>query len=165
MPVREYRAAGGVVLDGEGRVLLIERWVMRTSPGAAGPALTFEIRLPKGHVEPGETNAQAALRETCEETGYCGLRILADLGEYLNEFVLPDERVLRHEHFYLMELTDPVRGEPHFTNPDADEARFIPRWAAGLADAEAQITFASEREFIHRARAFVNSRYADSLIR
>ena len=144
--LREYRAAGGVVLDDAGRVLLIERWIMRNGQ------LGFEIRLPKGHVEAGETDEQAALRETCEETGYCGLAVTADLGEYLNEFILPEERVLRHEHFYLMRLTDATPGEPHFDSANADEARFRPRWAANLAEAEAQITFASEREFVARAR-------------
>jgi 8-oxo-dGTP pyrophosphatase MutT (NUDIX family) len=144
--LREYRAAGGVVLDDTGRALLIERWVLRNGQ------LSFEIRLPKGHVEEGETDEQAALRETCEETGYCGLAVTADLGEYLNEFILPDERVLRHEHFYLMRLTDATPGEPHFDSANADEARFLPRWAANLAEAEALITFASEREFVARAR-------------
>jgi 8-oxo-dGTP pyrophosphatase MutT (NUDIX family) len=148
LPLREYRAAGGVVLDEAGRVLLIERWVLRNGE------LAFEIRLPKGHVEDGETDEQAALRETCEETGYCGLVVTADLGEYLNEFILPDERVLRHEHYYLMRLTDPTPGEPHFDSANADEARFFPHWAANLAEAEALITFASEREFIARARKF-----------
>jgi 8-oxo-dGTP pyrophosphatase MutT (NUDIX family) len=148
---REYRAAGGIVLDEAARVLLIERWVIRNGQ------VTFEIRLPKGHVEPGESDQQAAVRETCEETGYCSVAIIGDLGEYLNEFILPNERVLRHEHFYLMRLADPVRGEPHFTSPDADEARFQPRWAADLAEAEALITFASEREFIRRAQTVAHS--------
>ncbi len=147
MEILEYRAAGGVVLDDAGRVLLIERWVVRNGQ------LAFEIRLPKGHVEAGETDEQAAVREVCEETGYCGVVVAADLGEIINEFNWPDRdrRVLRHEHYYLMRLTDPVRGEPHFTSPEADEARFTPRWATTLADAEALITFASEREFIRRA--------------
>jgi 8-oxo-dGTP pyrophosphatase MutT (NUDIX family) len=144
--VREYRAAGGVVLDDAARVLLIERWVLRNEQ------VVFEIRLPKGHVEEGETDEQAALRETCEETGYCGLAVIADLGEYRNEFILPDERVLRNEHFYLLRLTDATSGEPHFDSANADEARFRPRWAANLAEAEALITFGSEREFIARAR-------------
>jgi 8-oxo-dGTP pyrophosphatase MutT (NUDIX family) len=146
LPLREYRAAGGIILDDTGRVLLIERWVLRNGQ------LAFEIRLPKGHVEAGETDEQAALRETCEETGYCGVAVTADLGEYLNEFVLPDERVLRHEHFYLMRLTDATPGEPHFDAGNADEARFRPHWAASLAEAEAVITFGSEREFVARAR-------------
>ena len=144
--LREYRAAGGVVRDDTGRVLLIERWVLRDGQ------LSYEIRLPKGHVEEGETDQQAALRETCEETGYCGLAVIADLGEYLNEFILTEERVLRHEHFYLMRLTDATRGEPHFDSANADEARFQPRWAADLAAAETLITFASERDFVGRAR-------------
>ena len=44
-------------------VLLIERWVTR------GGAPFYEARLPKGHVEAGETDAEAALREVCEEAG------------------------------------------------------------------------------------------------
>lgn len=162
MEERSYRAAGGVVLDDAGRVLLIERWVMRPAQGADKPTLTFEMRLPKGHVDPGETDEQAALREVCEETGYCGLAVIADLGEIVNEFKWPgkDVHVLRNEHYYLMRLTDAQRGEPHFDSPDADEARFIPYWAATLPDAEALITFESEREFVCRARPF-----ADSLIR
>jgi len=152
----EYRAAGGIVLDDADRVLLIERWVMRNG------RLAFEIRLPKGHVETGETDEQAALREVCEETGYCSLTVTADLGEIINQFNWPDKdrRVLRHEHYYLMRLTDPARQEPHFDSPEADEARFTPRWAATLPDAEALITFESEREFVRRAHSF-----ADSLIR
>lgn len=147
METLEYRAAGGIVLDDADRVLLIERWVMRNG------RLAFEIRLPKGHVETGETDEAAALREVCEETGYCDVTVEADLGEITNQFDWPDKdrRVLRHEHYYLMRLTDPARQEPHFDSPEADEARFTPRWAATLPDAEALITFESEREFIRRA--------------
>lgn len=51
------RSAGGLVFDESGRVLLVER-----ADGGYG--------LPKGHVEPGETAEQAAVRELREETGY-----------------------------------------------------------------------------------------------
>jgi 8-oxo-dGTP pyrophosphatase MutT (NUDIX family) len=147
----EYRAAGGVVLDDAGRVLMIERWVTRD----AAPA--HEIRLPKGHVEPGETDEQAALRETCEESGYCGLLIIADLGEVVTQFDSPLEtaHVHRTEHYFLMRLTDQVRGEPHFDSPDAEEARYLPRWAADLDEAQALLTFASEREFARRAATWL----------
>jgi len=145
MREREYAAAGGVVLDDAGRVLLIERWVLRSDE------LRHEIRLPKGHVEPGETDAEAALRETCEETGYCGVEIVADLGEALTEWTNEFEHVRRTEHYLLMRLVDPVRGEPQNTNPDADEAKFIPRWAPDLASAVDALTYASERRFAQRA--------------
>ncbi|MCX7671892.1 MAG: NUDIX domain-containing protein [Anaerolineae bacterium] len=145
-PVHRYRAAGGVVLDEHDRVLLIERVVWREG------RQVHEVRLPKGHVEPGETDEQAALREVCEETGYCGLRIIADLGEDITRFVRNGRPVHRCEHYYLMRLVDPQRGAPSFDSPAAEEALFRPLWAADLAEAEQQITFESERRFIRRAR-------------
>ncbi|MBQ9418408.1 MAG: NUDIX domain-containing protein [Bacteroidales bacterium] len=53
--VRYVRAAGGVVVDADGRVLLIRR--------------LGHWDLPKGHVEAGESLREAALREVAEETG------------------------------------------------------------------------------------------------
>jgi len=144
MKIRAYRAAGGVVLDAAGRVLLIERWVLRDGRPVR------EIRLPKGHVEPGESDEQATLREVCEETGYCGLAIAADLGEALIEFDWQDAHVRRTEHYFLMRLTEPGRGVPHFDSPTAEEAHFRPRWAAGLQDATALLTFESEQQFVLR---------------
>jgi len=144
--LHEYSAAGGIVCDEAGRVLLIERLVVRNG------SLVHEVRLPKGHVEAGETDEQAALREVCEETGYCGLRIVADLGDDYTHFTYNGVSVRRREHYYLMRLTDANRGEPAFDSPHAEEALFRPRWAADLAAAEQQITFASEQRFIRRAR-------------
>lgn len=145
--VHHYRAAGGIVLDAGGRVLLIERLVWRDG------RQVHEVRLPKGHVEPGETDEQAALREVCEETGYCGLRIIADLGEDITHFVRDGRSVRRCEHYYLMRLSDPRRGEPSFDSPTAEEALFRPLWVADLNEAEQKITFESERRFIRRAQS------------
>lgn len=145
----EYRAAGGVVTDDAGRILLIERWVQRDGQPVC------EIRLPKGHVEPGETDEQAAQREVCEETGCCDTTITADLGEIVNDFDWPgkDLHVRRYERYYLMRLGDAGCTAPHFDSSNPEEARFETRWAADLADAEALITFESEREFIRRAKS------------
>ena len=55
------KAAGGLVHDAEGRLLLMQR--------------NGRADLPKGKVEPGETLAMAALRETAEETGLSRLRL------------------------------------------------------------------------------------------
>lgn len=57
-------AFGGVVIDGDGRVLL-----RRPQGDYDGYVWTF----PKGKRDPGESAAQCALRETAEETGYAVL--------------------------------------------------------------------------------------------
>jgi 8-oxo-dGTP pyrophosphatase MutT (NUDIX family) len=54
-------SAGGLVLDEQGRVLLIRARDLRGQP---------VWTLPKGALAPGETSAEAALREVREETGY-----------------------------------------------------------------------------------------------
>ncbi len=54
-------SAGGLVLDAQGRILLIRARDLRGQP---------VWTLPKGALAPGETSAEAALREVREETGY-----------------------------------------------------------------------------------------------
>ncbi len=149
MQSREYSAAGGVVLNDAGQVLLLDRWVERES------GLIHEIRLPKGHVEPGETDQQAALREICEESGYCELQVVGDLGTAFTEFTNPREHVGRTEHYFLVRLASPERSDPDFHS--ADEAKFRVDWAANLAEAEQRLTYPSEKEFAARARAFLDA--------
>lgn len=69
------RGAGGVVFDGLGRVLLIRH--------ASGDWV-----FPKGHVEAGETELQAALREVEEEAGVRAGR-LEGTGSWSTEYVNP----------------------------------------------------------------------------
>jgi ADP-ribose pyrophosphatase YjhB (NUDIX family) len=54
------RCVGGIAFDGQGRLLLIRR--------GHEPGLGL-WSLPGGRVEPGETDAQAVVRELREETG------------------------------------------------------------------------------------------------
>ena len=65
MKTEHHRSAGGLVVEGE-RILLIS-----TQDGR-------RWQLPKGHIEPGESPEQAAVREVREETGVTG-RVLAAL--------------------------------------------------------------------------------------
>ena len=146
MKRKHYAAAGGIVMDEQGRVLLLERHVPRENTPS------HEIRLPKGHIEPGETDEQAALREVCEESGYCHLAILADLGTWQHEFDFRDKHIVRDEHYFLMRLTNPQRQAPHHPHPHSEEALFQPLWAEDMDQAEALLTFESEKLFIRRAR-------------
>lgn len=86
-------AAGGLVFNAEGKVLLIYRLE------------TWD--LPKGKIDPGETPPQAAVREVQEETG------LQDvvLGEFLTHTWHTyrdhkDRRVLKCTHWYRMHSND-----------------------------------------------------------
>ncbi len=142
-----YRAAGGVVLDDAGRVLLLERLVLRSGENIR------EIRLPKGHIEPGETPEQAAMREVCEESGYCALEIVADLGEGHVSFDYGKKHVERDERYFLMHLLHPRRqsSQPH--DEHSEESRFAPLWVVSLEEAVRRLTYESEKAFVRRALA------------
>ncbi|MBI5566239.1 MAG: NUDIX domain-containing protein [Chloroflexi bacterium] len=136
-PIR-YQAAGGVVVRENGVwFLLLER------PGRR------ELRLPKGHIEPGETREQAAVREVQEETGYAEVTIVADLGSYTHTFYdyLKDREVTRTESYFLMQLDS----EQTYTGPQYAHENFQRKWVK-RDEAERLTTYESEREFIRRAR-------------
>ena len=128
LPERRYYAAGGVVIH-KGFMLLLDR------PGRE------EIRLPKGHIEEGESAEQTALRETAEESGYGDLVILADLG---NRTVIFDHREMhyvRDEHYFLMDL-----GSGQLVKrSNSDAGQFNPMWVELVAAAD-QLTFPAEQE-------------------
>jgi len=147
MRKRVYAAAGGVALDPEGRVLLIERHVRRSGLDV------HEVRLPKGHIEAGETAEAAALREVREETGYLHLSLVSDLGRAVTQLELDGEAVQRSEHYFLMRLDDLAADAGAFPDPDAEEALFRPLWAANLEAAAELLTYESERDFARRAAA------------
>lgn len=141
-PAIRHETAGGVVVNGAGRVLVLLRDVWRDG-GAV-----HEIRLPKGHIDAGETPEQAAVREVREESGYRGLEIVADLGESESRYAFRGCRHERRERYYLMRLTDPERGAPQPMG--AEEALFEPAWLAP-EDAALRLTYPSERDFVRRA--------------
>lgn len=144
-PLQSYRSAGGVVIDAAGRVLLIERTIKGV----------YEIRLPKGHIEPGETPEEAGLREVCEETGYCDLVIVQDLGWSVVSFETERQRVTRNERYFLMALRSERAQSPQFHN--AREALFRNRWANSFDDAAALLTFDQEQVVVRKAREAARS--------
>jgi len=144
-----YRSAGGVVMADDGRVLQIERRVKRHGK------MIHEIRLPKGHIDPGETPEQAAMREVCEESGFCHLQIIADLGGFHTSYDFRKKHYERDERYFLMRLTQPDRQPPQPKNEHSEEALFTPLWASSLAEAEALQTYEAEKNAIRRARAWL----------
>ena len=99
----------GVIIVDSDQLLMIRR--------GHGPA-AGDWSIPGGHVERGETLAEAVVRELREETGLEG--VCAD-------FVGWDEKIGEEFHFVLLafratllEVTDPVAGD------DAAEARWVP---------------------------------------
>ncbi len=140
-----YEAAGGVVVDFEEAEVLV---LVRPSRD--------EVRLPKGHVNPGEPHVQAALREVAEEGGYDDLSVLADLGTQRVVFPWPQEphpTIRRDEHYFLMWL----RSRRQTSRPPKDEAQFFPVWAP-WEEAMAELTYEAEREWLRRARQVMDEK-------
>jgi 8-oxo-dGTP pyrophosphatase MutT (NUDIX family) len=129
--VVSYTAAGGVVVHDD-RVLVLRR----PSRG--------EVRLPKGHVDPGEELQATALREAREESGYTNLVVKADLGTQVVEFDYRGQHVVRTERYFLMVLSD--SSGP----PSGGEKQFQPEWLP-WEEALAKLTFEAEREWVRRA--------------
>jgi 8-oxo-dGTP pyrophosphatase MutT (NUDIX family) len=125
--IHRYNAAGGVVIHASS-MLLLDR------PGRD------EVRLPKGHIDPGETPEATALRETMEESGYNDLAILADLGSQIVEFDHEGRHVIRTEFYFLMRLVSDrqVVRSPH------DTEQFHIRWAP-LEQAIDLLTYPAEK--------------------
>lgn len=129
-PVQTVTSSGGVILDAEGRVLLLRRkqegtWV-----------------LPKGRVEPGETLRQTAIREVEEETGLKNLRVMREIGFVRYIFFWRPDNVnyKKTVHYFLMKLNgqDEIKMEPEF-------AEFVWRTAE---EAIKLLTFENDRKIV-----------------
>jgi 8-oxo-dGTP diphosphatase len=108
----QVEAAGGVVLDDEGRVVVVHR-----------PRYD-DWSLPKGKLDAGESFEEAALREVEEETGLrCALGEELDPVHYLDNKGRP--KVVR---YWLMHVED----DPGFVpNDEVDELRWLTPGEAG----------------------------------
>ena len=109
---RVINAAGGLIHDGNGEYLVIDR---RGVPD-----------LPKGKAEPGESDVETAMREVEEETGLRGMNILDHIADTFHTYPLNGELVLKRTAWFSMS----VPGQPKLT-PQAEEqitdARWVPR--------------------------------------
>jgi 8-oxo-dGTP pyrophosphatase MutT (NUDIX family) len=105
-------------------------------------------QLPKGKVDPGEAEAEAALREVREETGV-EAELIAPLAtiEYWFQQAADggSERLHKRVAFYLMRY---VAGDVRDHDDEVHEARWFP-----MSEAADALHFRSEREVLARAQA------------
>lgn len=104
--------------------------------------------LPKGHLEPGETPRQAALREVREETGLTAA-VLRPLGRITYWFSSAEDRAryFKTVHFFLMRRRGGTVTGHDF---EVDEVRWLP-----LRQAVRRMTYPSERALVRRAAALL----------
>ncbi|MDX6286159.1 MAG: hypothetical protein QOG53_1644 [Frankiales bacterium] len=137
----EETSAGGLVVDrtqSSASAALIGRYDRRGR---------LRWSLPKGHLEPGETAEQAAVREVAEETGIRG-RVLAPLGVIDFSFVAPDEdgprQIHKTVHHFLLLAEG---GELSDADGEVAEVAWVP-----LDEIEHRLTFDDERQLVDTAR-------------
>jgi 8-oxo-dGTP pyrophosphatase MutT (NUDIX family) len=133
----EEVSAGGVVVRG-GEVVVI----VPTRRAANGNKV---LALPKGHVDPGETPAQAAEREVREEAGV-EARLVDRLGEVRYWYQRDGRRIPKVVTFFLF---DYVAGDVGDHDHEVELARWMP-----LEQAARELTYKGEREMVGRAVGF-----------
>jgi 8-oxo-dGTP pyrophosphatase MutT (NUDIX family) len=112
-------SAGGLVIDDDGRVLLIRARDLRNQP---------VWTLPKGTLKPGESSVEAALREVQEETGY-RCELVRELTAVTYWFQRDGRRIRKTVRWYLMRPVAKVGEHDHevdevlWTNPTEAQAR------------------------------------------
>jgi len=127
----EERSAGGVVVRGDRVVVIVP-----TRRAASGARV---LALPKGHVEEGETPAQAAVREVREETGVVA-ELVGELGESRYWYRRGGRMIAKAVQFYLLSY---LGGDTADHDDEVEEARWI-----DLGAALSELTYEGERKMV-----------------
>jgi 8-oxo-dGTP pyrophosphatase MutT (NUDIX family) len=128
--MKKTRSAGGVVTNDEGEVLVVSQRGTSWS-------------LPKGHIDPGESELAAAKREIYEESGIRDLELTRELGSYERYKIGSDGGEERSElkviTMFLFRTSEKVL-KP--VDPDNPEARWVEKTKVALL-----LTHEKDKEF------------------
>ncbi|MDX6656770.1 MAG: hypothetical protein QOH62_1563 [Solirubrobacteraceae bacterium] len=134
MAIEREFSAGGVVVRGADCIVIVP-----TRRAAGGDQV---LALPKGHPEPGESIADAALREVREEAGV-DATVREKLGDVKYWYQRDGLRIAKTVSFFLL---DYVAGEPADHDHEVEHARWM-----RLEEAARSLTYKGERDMALRA--------------
>jgi 8-oxo-dGTP pyrophosphatase MutT (NUDIX family) len=134
MAVEREFSCGGVVVRGTDCIVIVP--IRRAARG------TQVLALPKGHPDPGESPADAALREVREEAGV-DASVREKLGDVRYWYQRDGRRIAKTVTFFLL---DYVSGEPDDHDHEVEYARWI-----GLDEAARSLSYKGERDMAARA--------------
>ena len=133
-------SAGGVVRNAQGKILVVSQHGDSWS-------------LPKGHIDPGETALQAAVREIAEESGITDVRLAGELGCYeryrIGKGGVGEDQSERKS--ITMFLFDTPQEALHPTDPDNPEARWV-----SVKEALNLLTHPKDRAFLQSIQTLIN---------
>lgn len=143
-PIVEVSAGGFVVSKTDKSVVAL---MARFNRGGK-----LEWCIPKGHLEPGETKEEAALREVFEETG-----LTAEINDYLGEvsytFNQKGRNVSKTVHVYLMTQVSGELSMEHDPNHEASELAWVK-----LDELISRLSHASEKKIAQSALDHIGDR-------
>jgi 8-oxo-dGTP pyrophosphatase MutT (NUDIX family) len=136
LPRVDETSAGGLVVDLAGAV------PMGALIGRTNRRGQLLWSLPKGHLEPGETVEEAAVREVAEETGITG-EILGELGIIDFWFVAEGRRIHKTVHHFLLRATG---GELSDSDIEVTEVAWVP-----VEEIAGKLAYSDERDLVIEA--------------